>query len=258
MKRLYGVIVMAIVAIFFLSAIGSSTASYVPPFSSTVSVPAYATTGENLTMYVNDTLGFSNYTVTVYLSGENLTGISPSFSYHNFQATNPDFTVHILAPKAAQTLYIKIVSGADYGSKYVTTVNTYTVTVIAPIIFYATVTNTGTFALHNLTVNFTVDGEFVGSVVAPAIAPGSAYTVNFTYVNPYLTQGEHTLTVTVNNKAVSIDGSAAVYTTHFYYGKPPNYNWIFYVAAVVIAFMVFLALTAGRKSTAPSKPKWRK
>ncbi len=258
MKRFFPFIALLIMALLAFSVVGASHAVYVPPMTPSVTIPAYVTTNQNFTVYVNETNGFSNYTVTLYLAGENLSGASPSFSYHNFQASNPDFKVSLRAPSTAQVLYINIISGANYGSKYVTEQKSFTVHVIEPIYFYAVVSNTGTSAIHNLTVDFSVDNQFVGSTVATFIPAGGSVTVNFTYVNPYLTNGEHTLTVSVNNKAVSVDGSAAVYTTHFYYGKPPNYNWIYYVAAIVIAFMIFLALTAGRRSATPNRPKWRK
>ncbi len=258
MKAKTGIFVLALLAIFVIGLAGTSSATYIPPFSASVSLPSYATTGQNLTFYVNDSLGFNNYTVTVYISGENLTGASPSSSYHNFQKSNPDFSISLKMPSAPQTIYVTVVSGANYSSHYVHTSFSSSINVIPPIVFYATVTDTGSVAIHNLTVDFTVDGQFVGSAVASYVPPGGSYTVNFTYVNPYLTDGEHTLTVSVNNPAVSIDGSSGTYTTHFYYGSPPNYDWIYYVAAIVVAFMIFLALTAGRRSNVPNRPKWRK
>ena len=258
MKKYFSLFAIVLMALLAFSVVGVSHASYVPPMTPTVTIPTYVTTNQNFTVYVNDTNGFSNYTVTVYLSGENLTGASPSFSYHNFQASNPDFRVSLKAPNVAQILYINIISGANFGSKYVTSQQSFNVHVIEPIHFYAVVRNTGSSGIHNLTVDFSVDNQFVGSTVATFVPAGASVTVNFTYVNPYLTNGEHTLTVSVNNRAISVDGSAAVYTTHFYYGKPPNYNWIYYVAAIVIAFMIFLAMTAGRRSSVPNRPKWKK
>ncbi|MCL4341628.1 MAG: hypothetical protein M1431_06010 [Candidatus Thermoplasmatota archaeon] len=258
MKVRFAVIALSLLAVLIIGFAGSSSASYIPPFSSAVTLPSYATTGQNVTFYVNDSLGFNNYTVTVYISGENLTGASPSTSYHTTHKSDPDFAVSLKMPSSPQTVYVTVVSGANYSSHYVHRSYSYTVNVIAPIIFYATVSDTGTVAIHNLTVDFTVDGQFVGTATASYIPPGGSYTVNFTYVNPYLTDGEHTLTVSVNNPAVSIDGSTGSYTTHFYYGSPPNYDWIYYVAAVVVAFMIFLAMTAGRRSNLPNRPKWRK
>ena len=251
-------IVIALISVLSLPIIGLSAANTIPPFYSDISVPAYVTAGENFTVYVNDSLGFSNYTVTLYISGENMTGATPTSSYHNLQSTNPDFKVSIVAPGATQTLSITIVSGGNYSGTYAYKSYSYQINVIQAIKLYATLDNTGSVALHNVTVNFSVDGNLVGSSVASLINPGQSYTVNLTYVNPYLTKGEHTLTISVQSNAVTINGATSTYTTHFYYGKPPNYNWIFYVVAAVVIFMIFLVFSAGRRSSAPSRPKWRK
>ena len=65
----------------------ASAYSYVPPFNQSISASGYSFVGQNFTVYVNDTNGFANYSVTAYVAGNNLTGLSPASSIHNFQAS---------------------------------------------------------------------------------------------------------------------------------------------------------------------------
>ena len=257
--------VLALLLLSSFAAMGTASAyNYVQPFGQSISTTGYSFVGENFTIYVNDTNGFTNYTVTAYIAGNNLTGLSPTSSIHNFQASNPDFKFSVTSPIASQTLYITIISAAQYGSTSVKTSKTIQVTVVDPIVFHAVVQNTGVSTVKNLTVDFYLDNSAspIGNVTVNSIAPNQAVNVNFTYpLDPakYLGNGEHTLRVSTGNQLISINGNIGSSTTTFYYGTPPNYNWIFYVAAIVVVFMVFMAFSSGRKTTPGMRaPKWRK
>ena len=262
------VAVFGLLAVLFLSsfaALGTSTAyNYVPTFGQSVVTPSFSFVGQNFTVYVNDTGGFANYSMTAYIAGENLTGLSPTSTIHNFQANKPDFSFNVTSPNISQTLYISITSGAQYGSSSVKTTHTFQVNIVNPIVFHAVVLNTGVSTVRNLTVDFYLDSSTnpVGNVTVKSIAPNQAMTVNFTYpLNPvkYLGNGEHTLKVTSTSPLITINGQQGSSISNFYYGTPPNYNWIFYVAAIVVVFMVFLALSAGRRTRPGMRtPKWRK
>lgn len=256
---------LALLLLTSYAAVGTASAySYVPPFNQSISASGYSFVGQNFTVYVNDTNGFANYSVTAYVAGNNLTGLSPTSSIHNFQASNPDFKFSVTSPSTSQTLYITIISAAQSGSTAVKSSQTIQVTIVDPIVFHAVVKNTGVSTVKNLTVNFYLDnsGSPIGNVTVKSIAPNQAVSVNFTYpLDPvkYLGNGEHTLKVTTGSQLISINGNIGSSTTTFYYGTPPNYNWIFYVAAIVVVFMVFLALSSGRKTTPGMRaPKWRK
>lgn len=260
---LFGLLALLVLSSF--AAAGTASAySYVQPFNQAVSTPSYSFVGQNFTVYINDTNGFTNYTMTAYVGGENLTGLSPTTSVHQFQATNPDFAMNIKSPAISQTIYITIVSAAQYGATSVKTSQTFQVTVVNPIVFHAVMLNTGVSTVRNLTVNFYLDNSNnpIGNVTVKSIAPNQAVNVNFTYpLDPakYLGNGEHTLTVSASSPLIDINGVPGSSTTHFYYGTPPNYNWIFYIAAIVVVFMVFLALSSGRKTSPGMRtPKWRK
>lgn len=259
---------MGILALLVLSSfatVGTASAySYVQPFNESVAAPTFSFVGQNFTVYVNDSYGFTNYTMTAYIAGENLTGLSPTSAIQNAQASNPDFKFDIKSPLSSQTLYITITSAAQYGSEHVKSSQTYQVTVVDPIVFHAVIVNTGITTVKNLTVNFYLDNSPnpIGNVTVNSIAPNQAVNVNYTYpLDPvkYLGTGEHTLKVSASSSLININGSPGASATSFYYGTPPNYNWIFYVAAIVVIFMIFLALSSGRKPVPGMRtPKWRK
>lgn len=228
-------------------------------YSSNVNTPYYVYTGQNFNLYVNDTYGFSNYTVAVYFAGDNLSGFSPTNTYNNYSASNPDFVIPITAPLAAQQLTMIVKTTAQSGSKTYSTSNQYTVQVISPIYLHAKVINKNHGPMYNVTVNFYVDNSFVGSKTIPTLGAQQSYLVNYTWLAPYIKSGEHSLTVQVNNTLVSINNGGSSVTSHFYYGSPPNYNWIYYVVAAVGIFMLIMAMGAGRRPRVGERtPKWKK
>lgn len=256
---------IAIISLLFLSSFAamgvSSGYTYVPPFTQTAALPSYSFVNQNFTVYVNETFGFTNYTLTTYIGGENFTGSSQQSSLHYFHASNPDFSFNITSPPIAQTIYIKVVAAAQYQGANVISSATYTVAISEPIVFHAQIQNKGIATVHNLTLDFYLDNaQFpAGQVTVASVAPNQVVYVNFTYPHESLTQGEHTLTVTTKSTTIQINGNTGSSTSRFYYGTPPSYTWIYYVAVVVIIVMVFFALSAGRRPAAGMRPpKWRK
>ncbi len=257
---------ITIVSLLFLSsfaAIGvSSGYTYVPPFSQTASLPSYSFVNQNFTMYVNETYGFSNYTVTAYIGGENFSGSSSlQSSIHKFSATDPDFQFNITSPAIAQTIYVKVIAAADYNGANVSNSQTYSVSVSEPIVFHAQIANKGISTVHNLTIDFYLDNsQFpTGQVTVASILPNQVLEVNYTYPFESLTNGEHSIKVTASSSAIQVNGNSGQATSHFYFGTPPNYNWIYYVAAIVVIFMVFFAFSAGKRPASGMRPpKWRK
>ncbi len=262
MKKISLIAVISLLFISSFAAMGvSSGYTYVPPFSQTTALPSYSFVNQNFTVYVNETFGFTNYTLTAYIGAENLSGSSQQASVHYFHASNPDFKFNVTAPATPQTVYIKVVAAAEYNGASVISSSTYSVTISQPIVFHAKIVNKGVSTVHNLTVDFYLDNsQFpAGHVTVASIAPNQVVYVNFTYPFESLTPGEHTLTVTTQSSLIQVNGDTGKSTSSFYYGTPPNYNWIYYVAVVVIIVMVFFALSAGRKPAAGMRPpKWRR
>lgn len=260
MNRQAAVVIMAVLlavsGLLGISATGSAQSGL---YNSNVNTPYYVYTGQNFSLYVNNTYGFSNYTVAVYFAGDNLTGFSPTNTYNNYSTSNPDFVIPIRAPLASQELTLIVKTTAQSGSKTYSTSNQYTIQVIPPIYLHAMVTNKNQAPMYNVTVNFYVDGTFVGSNTIKTLGSQQSYLVNYTWLAPYIKHGEHSLTVQVNNSLISINNGGSSVTSHFYYGSPPNYSWIYYVVAAVGVFMVIMVMGAGRRPRVGERtPKWKK
>lgn len=256
---------IAVISILFLSsfaAVGlSSGYTYVPPFSQTSALPSYAFVNQNFTVYVNETFGFTNYSLTVYIGGENLTGSSQQSSLYYTHATDPDFSFNITSPALTQKLYVKVIAAALYNGASVISSASYTVSITEPIVFHAQIQNEGVSTVHNLTIDFYLDNaQFPsGTVTVASIAPSQIIDVNLTYPHESISTGEHTITVTAPTSVIQVNGNAGSSTSKFYYGTPPNYSWIYYVAAIVVVVMVLFAMSAGRRPTAGMRaPKWRR
>lgn len=260
MKR---AIILGLVLVLFssgsLAAVASASTSG-SVYNSQVQVPYYVYSEQSFSMYINNTYGFSNYTVTVYFSGENLTGFTPTNTYHNFSTSNPDFSFKLTAPNSTQQMQFTVrTSAVSSTGATVTSSSTYTVNVIHPIFLHAAVTNKNSVPLYNVTVNFYVDNGYVASKTISELNASQSTLVNYTWLNPYLSKGEHTLEVQVNNTLISVNNGGSSVSSHFYYGNPPNYNWIFYIVAVVAVFMLVMAMGAGRRPrVGERKPKWKK
>lgn len=257
MKRLPFIAALIFISLVILPATAMAAAPSPNVFSATASYPTEVYTGETFQIYINATYGFRNYTVGLIFSAKNLSGISPGASDKLTNVSDPYFVVNVTAPSTPEslTIYVSVFATGYYGNEsYYTTLN---IGIYQPMVLTATVSNPTPTYMYNVTVTFYLDSFQVASSVIKSIAPHSRTVVNETIVHPiFLRDGYNTLTIKVSNSAALIN-NAVQYTTRFYYGKPPNYTWIYYVAAAVLIFMVILVLAAGRRSSKLG-PKWKK
>ncbi len=259
MKKLAIVVLAVFFSMIFLPVITSdnSNASLPAIFQNTISSPQYVYEGENFTIYMNTTYGFQNYTGVMYFYGDNLSGLHNSttqyFPYHSYS-----MEVNITAPYYEEQLNIMGEVWDNTSSQLYSAKAIATVKILPPLNITIQLRNPGMTAIYNLTANFTLDGAFVGSKTISELAPYSTLTVTLELAYPHLNQGLHTFTVTVNKPTASINGGFSTYQGQFYYGNPPSYTWIYYIAAAVIAFMALLVLSSGRRNARLKKPKWKK
>lgn len=214
-------------------------------------------------VYVNATSGFKNYNLTVYFAGENMTGFQPTNTFHKYQSDSPYFVFNITAPTTPQTVYFSLNMSATNATGRLYHVASYEISVLSPIVLFATVTNKNPAPIYNVTLAFELDGIQRATKVIPVVHPYSTVKVSVSIVPlPPLKKGEHTITVSIvgNNPLILINGQQAnSYTSTFYYGSPPNYSWIYYIAIPVVIFMLFMIYVSGRRPPAGSQvPKWRK
>lgn len=244
----------------FLAVLPASALAGGPPyptvFTTQVSAPQVYT-NENFTIYANSTYGFNNYSTVLIFSGLNLSGMSNTY-FDQQNRSSPNAAFYITAPSMPQTLKILLLSAGIGNGTRISYSKTFSLTVVSPVVMNATIQNPTGAALNNVTVTFSLNNNNVTTMTISQIAPYSSKTISaktpFTYL---LHNGVNTETIYVNNTALTVNGQKATYSYSFYYGPHPNYTWIYYIAAVVVVFMVFLVFSAGRRMPA-RRPKWKK
>ncbi|MCL4314288.1 MAG: hypothetical protein M1454_00970 [Candidatus Thermoplasmatota archaeon] len=234
----------------------TSQAAYPPVFSATISAPQQVYEGEAFTVFMNATYGFPSYTGVMYIYGYNLSGLGTSSTKY-FPDSGYSMSDNLTAPMYQQTLGLVGIVWVYEGSTVLKYKTDYSIQVVQPLFLNVTISDSSQAPLHNITVNFTLNGVLVGSKEVQNLSPYSSQSASLAIPSTILRNGENTLLVTVGNPSVSVNGGSS-YQTSFYYGTPPNYSWIFYVAAAVIAFMALLVFSAGKRRARPKKPKWKK
>ena len=228
-----------------------ASTAYPSIFASTVSYGAVFT-NENFSIYVNSTYGFNNYTAVLIFSGQNLSGMAPGTTVLSKNQSNPDLVFNITAPSNPGTLSIFVMTSAR-GSTIMQYRTTVQLTVVSPLKMQATISNPTQFIMYNVTVTFALNGNNVSKIVIPKLVPYSTQVISINSAAiSLINKGDNTIQVFASTPGAVVSGDST-----FYYGTPPNYTWIYYIAAVVVAFMIFLALSAGRRSI-PKSPKWKK
>jgi len=256
MNKLFAILIVAFMALPALAMV--SAASPIPIVDNvSVTMPGTVYTGQSFTVYVNNSVGFSNYTTEAFFSGENLTGFSPTSTYENYGGSNPYSSFSVTAPAAPQTIYIAVITSALYGNQYVNYSHTFAINVYNPITLSATISNSQPFAINNITVSFDLNGNLYGTREV-SLAPNSSQVVFLEILASELGTGSYTLSISVNNPLIKVNGDTQKSSVTFYNGTPPNYDWIYYVAVGVFIFMVILVLGSGRRPNRPSNPKWRR
>ena len=229
-------------------------------FGATLSYPGTVYSLEYFHLNVTETPGYSNYSATVYAAAQNVTNMKPITADQKVSAKNGTFEFSLIAPSyAPQTMYVYIQESAEYKGVQVQHSQEIQIKVVSPIVFHAQLSDSLPVPIYNLTVLFYLDGQQVGSKFVSSLAPNDTVMVNLTLPSNLVSQGTHTLEITVSNTSVFIDSSKQSYTTTFYYGTPPNYNWIYYVSIGAAVFMAFLFFVATRRKKGMGYvPKWKR
>lgn len=231
--------------------------SYPTVFSTHVSFPDVYT-NETFTMYMNSTYGFDNYTTMVVFSGVNLSGMPHTYALNS--GHSPNQIIYVTTPATSQTLtvYLHSYASSSDGKVSKSYYRTFTIKVVSPIVLNATITNPTPSAMNNISVTFSMNNNNITTVKIASISPYGSYTVTTetSYVF-LLNKGTNTETIYVDNPGATVNGQTSVYSTTFHYGPHTSYSWIYYIAAAVVVFMLFMVLTAGRKLPA-RRPKWKK
>ena len=229
-------------------------------FSATIHEPSDVYENQTFQLNVTESAGYHNYSVSAYLGAVNDTGLSP-LSYYNHHSTNGTFSISVTAPSESENIHGYINASAVNNSTGFRVSRVYSISSInvsAPITFNSTINNTDPVPIKNITVTYTISHGASSVVIGVShineIGANSTYKDNITVPAALVYKGKDTLTVTTNNPVITIAGKS---TVTFYYGHKPNYDWIYYIAAVAVAFAVFLVLASSKRNTV-KVPKWKR
>ncbi|MEM0139848.1 MAG: hypothetical protein QXZ44_04465 [Ferroplasma sp.] len=223
-----------------------------------ITEPPYVYNNQSFNINVTGIPGYHNYSVIAYFGAVNDTGLSP-LSYYKTYAHNYNFTIPMIAPAESEEIYGYIdTSAVNSSSTFYDNFTIMPINVSAPVIFSTTVKNSDPVAIYNTTLTYTVTNAkgpvVVGISHIDKISANSTYKDNITVPLATVPKGRDTLTITSNNPVITITGNSSVV---FYNGIPPNYNWIYYIAAVVVAFAIFLIVASGKRNVV-KVPKWKR
>ncbi len=245
------------------SSIGFSKSPFVPESTLTglhiriTPDQSFEYTGESYHIFVNSTQGYSNYSAIMYLSANDVKGMTPSSAVAK-KSSIGYFEFNLTAPSIAnQTVYGLICVKATYNGTPVSTSASFNSNIYDPVTLYGSVTNTGSVEYHNVPVGFYINGgKALGTITVKTLPADTTKVVNLTIPSNLVSAGENTLEVAVVVNSTQSYSGIGKYTENFYYGHPPNYSWFYYIVAIVVIFMVFLTVTSatGRRT---KQPKWR-
>lgn len=183
-----------------------------------------------------------NYTYKAEVVADNETGASVSPA----TATNANglFRFNVTLPgEGGQTATLKVNVTSKYNTKESTyKVKEYEIEVLKPIVISATVYNRGSVAANNVTARFFADGELLGSQLFSLAAGGSA-TLTYNWTSQAMSDGEHTITVTVDDTsgiAEFSDGNN-VMTMTIYVGDEGNpVGAVLTIGVIIMSVLVVL------------------
>ncbi len=224
--------------------------------------PSVIATNSTVHYRVIVSAGFDKYICTLLIGGENLTGLSP-INQTMQENTKGIFDFRVHAPNVTQVLYLSFKAYGIINSTgkikvyertlYVEVKKAYTV--------IASIKNTENYTVSNVTVNFYIDNRFIGNVTVDKISPNSTKKVTYYWV-PDVGDGVHNLKMTIDASGVVFGGTNAnSYARTIYIGKPPNYNWVYYLGVATLSVLVVILifqLLFGKKSHREQSPKWKK
>ncbi|MGP6220746.1 CARDB domain-containing protein [Caldiplasma sukawensis] len=224
-------------------------------FSVSVLHPFSVYTGEKFQVHAIMSPGYSNYTVTMFLSADNGTGMN---FQHHLNSHSSNVSLNVSAP-IIEGQYIQggIIAVAFKGSSPFYSTAYFSIEVCYPVTIYALLKNGGGDTDHNLSVEFYVNGAPQGEKTISSLPPYSTQIVSITLPESIFNPGTNEISVKLINGTIFSNTVSLSYSSTLYVGNPPNYTWIYYVAGVVIVFMVLLAVGAGRRRTVTGgRPKW--
>lgn len=196
---------------------------------------------------------FSNYTVMLLMSGYNLTGGYPvSPTYLTEIGAPAVFTLN--APSIPTTVFLDIQVRAFMHNRPYVYNNTVQVSVLSYTNLTVKINNPTNFKMVGVNVTFSVNGKYVGNQVINLSAKATT-NVSYNWVSGKLSTGIYTVSVSISNKLVQVEGGNT-YTFKIQSGNP----YMIYIYIGIIAFfaIIFLVMIIASYYTRKKRPKWKR
>jgi hypothetical protein len=222
--------------------------------------PTVAAINTTISYKVSISSIFDSYRCTLIMGGQNLTGASPVNQVIK-NSTTGNFVFQVKTPSTPQRIYLDFkaygMMNNTQGMKiferkiYVDVKNAYTIV--------TEIKNSEKYPVYNVTVDFYLDGRFIGNKTVSKINANSTAKVTYEWV-PDVDNGPHKLEVKVSSTGVVFPNGKQSYVREIYVGNPPNYQWAFYlgIASAVALGVMFVLLFLRRGHGHRSEPKWKK
>jgi hypothetical protein len=199
-------------------------------------------------------VGIFSYNASV--AGPNTTNVLITPASGTIQAGTVQLTLKVGNITEALTLSVLVTS--SYAKQQSTTNLSYSVNVVVPYRFAATLVVGSGASVSPFSLVVLLDGQSVGTVSVGTLASGTRFPFSFNYVNPNLSPGWHTFSVSLAQEhgLVSFVGGSESVSQSFYVAGPPPNDTVWYVAGVAafvgVVFIFTTRVAAGRR-TRPKK-----
>lgn len=219
----------------------------------TITGPSKVAVNSSFNYSVNVENLFSKYLVVMVPSGYNLTGGSPvSPTYLN--GTGVPAVFSIKAPAIPTTMFLFFQVKATMNNRPYFYNSTEKVSVVSFTNISAKIKNPTSFKMIGVNVTFDVNDKYVGSQVVN-ISSNSTMNVSYQWLSGNLPTGIYTVTVTVNDKLIQIQGGNS-YTFRIQSGNP--YMSYIYIGIIAFFAIIILVMVIASYYTRKKRPKWKK
>lgn len=197
-----------------------------------------------------------SYTYKRFFIADNTTGVN--WGQSQGVLVNGSITLALRAPVVTETLTLAALITSTYHGTNATINATLAVNVIQPYVVSTTLLVGSGASVQAFYLTVALDSVAVGNVRIPTLTAGTAYPVNFSYVNPSLAPGWHTFSISLvaEHGLVTFPGGAQSYTSTFYVTPPSTDYTIWYLTgatAFLGAIVIFSMRVGARRRAKPKK-----
>jgi hypothetical protein len=257
---LLGLLLLALALAGAYGGLGGARATPYPTMHANISGPTLLGTSQAATYPMtagggpgygfNGTLiGTLSFSASV--AGQNTTNVLLTPSAGVF--VNGSSSLSLTASNITETLVISVEVTSHYETTNATENLTYTVSVIQPYTFSATVVNDSSYGSAPFNMTVQLDGATVGQIKVPGMLADASTQVSYSYVSNSLGTGWHTFSVSLAQQhgLVSFANGQNQYSVSFYVSGPAPNDTLWYVsgvfAFVLVAFILLTSVGARRR-----------